>query len=139
MLSNILRAFAPKPAPTPPSADLDSRRRHSRVAVNLEVTMESESNFYSGFSMNLSEGGLFVATHDYQQIGAQLQVTLSLPDGDEPIIASCVVRWVREYNPIIPDMIPGMGVQFVQLTPFELNRIEQFCKGLRDPLFYDDL
>ena len=41
----------------------DNRRRHLRYAVELDVSMSSEHNFYAGFAENLSEGGVFVATH----------------------------------------------------------------------------
>ena len=137
MLSNILRAFSKDKNTPPVEPDGAESRRHSRIAVKLEVTLESESNFFSGFSMNMSEGGLFVATHDHKPLGSEVQVTLSLPDGGEPVKAACVVRWVREYNPAVPDMAPGMGVQFVSLSAEELTRVESFCNGLRDPLFYD--
>ena len=49
-----------RPSASPGSSDL---RRYPRHDVELEVTMESESNFYMGLTENLSEGGIFIATH----------------------------------------------------------------------------
>jgi len=41
----------------------EARRAHVRHDVELEVSLESESNFYMGLTENLSEGGLFIAIH----------------------------------------------------------------------------
>lgn len=113
-------------------------RQHRRVALKVEVTLQSESNFYNGFSVNISEGGLFVATHDYKPIGTRLTLDMNIPDGRGPISVSCEVRWVREYNEMVPDMVPGMGVRFLNLSDEVAGRIEEFIEDMRDPLFFDD-
>ena len=38
------------------------RRRHDRHPIEAVITATSQSNFWCGFSENLSEGGVFVAT-----------------------------------------------------------------------------
>ena len=42
------------------SASTDARA-HRRLALELEVTLQSDSNFYIGLTENLSDGGIFVA------------------------------------------------------------------------------
>ena len=44
----------------PPS---ENRRRQDRFSVELEISLETEHNFYAGFVENLSSAGLFIATH----------------------------------------------------------------------------
>ena len=119
------------------AADTSSRRESDRLDVELAISLGSESNFFTGFSENISEGGLFVATHDYKGIGSRMTIQFSIPDGDSPIDVECVVRWVREYNPSLPDMIPGMGLQFLDLSPLDEDRIQCFCDRLREPMFVD--
>lgn len=113
------------------------RRVVPRVDVELSVTVESESNFFNGFSENISEGGLFIATHDYKPVGERVTIRVALPDDGETIVVDCAVCWVREYNPEIPHMTPGMGVRFLNLSPWDTERVEDFCASLRDPMFID--
>ncbi|MEO1272567.1 MAG: TIGR02266 family protein [Myxococcota bacterium] len=126
------------PNPPPPASQADPRRRHHRVAVDLEVTLESESNFYAGFSMNISEGGLFIATYDAQPVGTEVKVVLTLDHEGASIECRGQVRWVRDYNPLTPDTPPGMGVQFTHMSREDMVRIHGFCAERRDPLFYEE-
>jgi uncharacterized protein (TIGR02266 family) len=114
----------------------DSRRQHSRHNVELEVTMESETNFYMGLTENLSEGGLFIATHVYKPLGTQIEVSFKLPDMSEPVKVTGTVRWVREYSET-SDTSPGMGVRFEHIGPEHTEQIRRFLAA-RDPLFYDE-
>jgi uncharacterized protein (TIGR02266 family) len=120
-----------------PSQSAVNRRTQNRIDVELSITFESESNFFVGFSTNISEGGLFIATHDCKRVGSTLQVRFAIPDDSGPVDVNCAVRWVREYNPMAPDMIPGMGVEFTDLSPWDLERVQSFCDGLREPMFID--
>jgi uncharacterized protein (TIGR02266 family) len=113
-----------------------SRRAFERHDVELEVTLESESNFYLGLTENLSEGGLFIATHMLRPLGTPVAVTLKLPNAPEPIVAHGTVRWIRQYS-ATSDTDPGMGVRFEQLTPEQTNVIRNFL-GARAPLFHDE-
>jgi uncharacterized protein (TIGR02266 family) len=113
------------------------RRIVERLDVELSITMSSETNFFTGFSENISEGGLFVATHDYKHMGERMQIEFSIPDGGEPMTLDCVVRWTRPYNSTCPEMVPGMGLEFTNLTPWQEDRIQHFVEQLREPMFVD--
>jgi len=58
------RVEARRAAPVAPAVHVApaSRRESPRVALCTEVDLGSDSNFYGGFSTNLSEGGLFIAS-----------------------------------------------------------------------------
>jgi len=112
------------------------RRQYQRATLKTAVHMGSESNFYSGFSNDISEGGIFVATHCLMELGRAKGIEFSLPDDNEPVRVQGVVRWVREYLPG-SDGTPGMGFQFIDLRPEDRQRIESFVK-MRETLFYDD-
>lgn len=129
---------APSKAPSsPPTAAereswSDTRIAH-RQAIEIEVGISSQSNFYVGFTENLSASGVFVATYAAKPIGARVDVVLGFPDGEQ-IKLTGAVRWLREAT---TDGWPGMGVQFEALAPVDEARIRKFL-SLRDPLFYDD-
>lgn len=114
------------------------RRRHERLSLTAEVGLRSESNFYTGFSDDISEGGLFIATYSLLPIGSTLEISFGLPTGDE-IVATGEVRWVRDPRRDDPDaqVSPGMGVRFTTIKPEHLAAIRSFMQ-LRDPIFYDE-
>jgi uncharacterized protein (TIGR02266 family) len=119
-----------------PISASDARRAHARHDVELEVSLESESNFYMGLTENLSEGGLFIATHLVRPLGTKVEVSFKLPHLAEPIRAMGIVRWTREYSDT-SDTSPGMGVRFEQIAPEQIDQIRQFLAA-RAPLFYDE-
>lgn len=110
-------------------------RIFQRTDVQIEISLGSDHNFYMGFTENISEGGLFVATHSLREVGSEMSIELTLPGIEEPIVARGIVRWLRLYNEG-SDSPPGMGLQFVDLTPHAAALIREFVAN-RSPLFYD--
>jgi uncharacterized protein (TIGR02266 family) len=114
----------------------DNRRIHPRFAVDLDVTMSSEHNFYAGFAENISSGGLFIATHVLKPVGERLEITVNVPDRADPVRCLGEVRWVREYSEQ-SNVPPGLGIRFIGLPATDAEAIERFLKD-REPLFYDE-
>jgi molecular chaperone DnaK len=123
----------PDDASAPPS---DNRRRQDRFSVELDISLETEHNFYAGFVENLSNSGLFIATHSIRPIGALVEFSISIGESPEPVKGVGEVRWVRQYSET-SDSHPGMGLRFIELSPDSRRRIEAFLVG-REPIFYDD-
>ena len=63
-------------------------------------------------------------------------MTFTLPTG-RTITAKGIVRWVREYNTDSPEIVPGMGIRFLQIHPEDIKAIAAYLKQ-RAPIFYDD-
>ena len=120
--------------PTPPHRGSLDHRVHRRIHVQIDVTLMSESQLYTGLSENLSEGGVFVATHVFRKIGETVDLTLMLPDS-KPIHTVGQVRWVREVTGNA-DAPPGIGVQFTLLTDQDAKAIRAFLMK-REPLFFE--
>ncbi len=113
------------------------RRGGERVSVDVEVTMTSDSNVYVGLTDNISEGGLFVATHDLLPVGSRLELKFRLPDYDEPISAKAEVRWHRPPESYSAEGMPGFGARFVDIDDDDQSRIEKFVDS-REPMFHPD-
>jgi len=111
------------------------RRCASRYHVLVSVTFCSEDTFYQGLSENLSEGGLFVATHAFMPIDSIIDLSVTLPGMPEPVVARGRVRWLRDLSPT-SSAPPGMGVQFTELDQCALVLIRQFIKR-REPRVLD--
>jgi uncharacterized protein (TIGR02266 family) len=104
--------------------------------MQVKIDFGSENNFYSGFSMDISNGGVFIATVKLVPMGTPVDLFFRLPTG-EGIEAQGVVRWVREVDDQRPEMMPGLGVQFVNLSDEARTAIEGFVRD-REPMFYPD-
>jgi uncharacterized protein (TIGR02266 family) len=110
-------------------------RAHRRLLLELEVTLQSDSNFYIGLTENLSSGGIFVATHLVQPIGTSVSMTLRLPNRKTPLALGGLVRWVREFSDTL-DAAPGMGIEFESISEADTRTIREFLAA-RTPLFFD--
>jgi uncharacterized protein (TIGR02266 family) len=119
-----------------PVAANDGRRADARFTVDLDVTLESEHNFYAGFAENLSSGGIFVATHKLLPVGQEIRFSIRLPGLEEPVLGIGEVRWVRDYSER-SNVPPGLGLRFLYLAPGCMSVIQRFLEN-RDPLFFDD-
>lgn len=135
-------AVAPPPPPpqhhmAPASDAAPAKKRQSpRVKMQAAVDFQSDNNFFNGFSANISDGGLFVATINLLPLGTEVDLNFTLPSGQR-VEAKGVVRWVREVNDNLPDAFPGLGVQFAGLSDSAQNAINEFLVQ-RDPLFFAD-
>jgi uncharacterized protein (TIGR02266 family) len=110
------------------------RREQRRVALQASVDPRSDSNLFTGFSGDIREGGVFVATVQALPRGTPVELTVTLPEG-RALHASGVVRWTRELNERQPEMMPGLGVQFTALLPEVAEALRGFL-GVREPLFF---
>lgn len=105
-------------------------------AAEIELSQESEHNFYTGFTENISSGGLFIATRDLKPIGTVMEISFSLPGASAKITTRCEVRWQRLEQSHV-DSMPGIGVRFLDIDPAAAQAINDFI-GQRGSLFYDD-
>ncbi|HEY1417742.1 MAG TPA: TIGR02266 family protein [Myxococcaceae bacterium] len=111
-------------------------RSAARFPLQTQVDLSSDSNVFTGFSTNLSEGGLFVATLSVLPVGTPVDLTFTLP-GKVKIAVRGEVRWIREIDDRTPDVFPGVGVRFLDLTAEASAALHRFVAS-REPLFYPD-
>lgn len=124
------------PVPTPPVEAPAQRRSHPRCPLVTRVDVDTDSNFFGGFSTDVSEGGLFVATIAYPAPGTTIDLRFTLPGGFIVQTAG-VVQWVREVNDATPEVMPGAGVRFVDLPESAAEAIRAFV-AKRERLFFVD-
>jgi uncharacterized protein (TIGR02266 family) len=123
-------------------AKLAQNQQHVRAAerfdLEVKVDLESDHNFYTGLTQNISTGGLFIATSAIRKIGDRITLKFSLPGSSEPLAVETEVRWIRENSALHrTDGNTGMGVRFVNLSPAAAAAINQFVQS-RESLYYDD-
>ena len=135
-----MAGFPPAPSPTgqvrrPSGFDGSDRRAdaNKRVFVEVEIGLSSESHIYTGLSLDVSTGGVFVATYAPARPGTAVGLHFVLPDG-HVVNADGVVRWTRAATEDAP---PGMGVAFSRISEESLAHIAGFCAS-RPPLYFDE-
>ncbi len=123
------RMSMPKVAPTPSGA-------RERIEANIGAT--TESNFFVGFSGEISHGGVFLATYEVLPKDTSVNVLVTLP-GNFEFRTDGWVRFVRDPFDLNSDdgAEPGMGVQFENLPPEARELVLRFIRK-RPPMFYDD-
>lgn len=107
-----------------------------RENAEANIGATTVSNFFVGFSGEISEGGVFLATYDTFPVGSGVNLLITLPGGFE-IHAPGRVRFVRDPMDFTADSEPGMGVAFESLDPKGRDLVLRFIRK-RPPMFYDD-
>lgn len=122
-------------AAAPEPARHEVKPSTQRVAVKAEITLVSESNFFAGFSQDLSEMGVFVATYSQLlPVGTAVELSLQLPL--RPVMkVPGLVKWVRDAAERTPGIFPGMGIGFEALSDADARAIQSFVTQ-REPLFW---
>jgi uncharacterized protein (TIGR02266 family) len=135
-----MAGFPRAPRPTgrfrrPSGFEGSERRANSnrRVFIEVEIGLTSESHIYTGLSLDVSTGGVFVATYEPAPAGTAVSLYFVLPNG-HVVNAEGVVRWTRGATEDAP---PGMGVAFASISSESLAQIAGFCAS-RAPLYFDD-
>lgn len=108
----------------------------ARESLEANIGATTESNFFVGFSGEIAEGGVFVATYNTRRRGTPVEVLVTLPGNLETKILG-TVRFVRDPMDFNAESEPGMGVQFESLGAQDRELILRFIRK-RPPMFYDD-
>ena len=53
-----------------------------RMKLHAQVNLKSESNFFMGFTENISEGGIFVATLSPPNMGESIELSVGVDGAD---------------------------------------------------------
>jgi uncharacterized protein (TIGR02266 family) len=112
------------------------RRADARIELEVEVGLETDNNFYTGLTQDISSGGLFVATHILYRVGENISVRFTLPGRKEAIRADTEVRWLRDPHTMRTELPAGIGLRFVKLEEEAQKAITEFLQR-RDSLYYD--
>lgn len=130
----VTKAEAPAAPQDSPSKGVKLDGPRQPAEANIGAT--TVSNFFVGFSGEISQGGVFLATYDTFPVGTPMNLLITLPGGFE-IRAPGYVRFVRDPMDFTADSEPGMGITFEKLEEKGRELVLRFIKK-RPPMFYDD-
>ncbi len=113
-------------APHPP-------RKAARLHHEILVAYRTMDGFITDWAVNISKGGLFVNTRQPLPVGSQVRLIVSLPSTVFPFDLQGRVSWVNEFDNA-SNLVPGMGIEFVDIDEEKKARIADFVDALRRDL-----
>lgn len=89
----------------------------------------SQEKVLSGFSVDMSSGGLFLKTDASFSINQRVLLSFTLPDINKIVNCRAKVAWVNSKDePKKPELPAGIGLQFLDLSEEYLNSIQSLLK-----------
>lgn len=102
-----------------------NRRMHVRQATHLRVRIDSAAD---GVAMNVSLGGLFIATPRPLPMGSALRLEMALPTHMDPLLVTGSVIRVEDGGSLSERT--GMGIMFADLDAEQLSVLKEFIAQL---------
>jgi uncharacterized protein (TIGR02266 family) len=113
----------------------NGERGSRRLGARLVASLELDESSYFGFTENLSEDGIFVATRAPQKVGATVSILIALPDL-ALVRAQGTVRWTRRPSDA-KGVAAGLGIRFESLSALDAVRIHDFLQARQSSLVDD--
>ena len=112
----------------------EERRRSARLGLHANVTAYSETNFFTGFTMDISDGGVFISTYSPPPVGDTVVLNITVA-GEMELMVKGTVRWHRTDD---SGSAIGCGVQFAALDPRQQQALTAMLKrAQREPLLFE--
>lgn len=99
------------------------RRRDTRVAVAIAVEVRDPHGFTLQSTRDVSIGGVFFDRAIPYAVGAQVELSFTLPGDSRAIRCKGVVANVPDAKSF------GMGVRFLELAPKDKDALERFIQA----------
>ena len=106
----------------------NDRRRHERVPLKIPVDYSSVDAFFTEFSANINEGGMFVALDDAPDLGTLVQLQFALPGRAEPVHVEGRIAWKSDGKDGSP---AGVGIEFQNISTDVRETINEVVRQLK--------
>ncbi|MBW2313394.1 MAG: TIGR02266 family protein [Deltaproteobacteria bacterium] len=112
-----------------PEPAADDRRKSPRTQAVIPVDYSTVDAFFSEFTMNINEGGMFVGTDSEHAIDTLVTLRFRLPGSEAPCEVVGRVVWLREAAD--EEGPRGIGIEFETLDDGTRTRINDLVRELR--------
>jgi len=100
-------------------AEKDARigERQTASSMRIKLKYPDVETFIQKYAVNISKGGIFIATKTPKAQGTPLRFEFVLADAGATAVirGEGQVQWVREYDAAQPQKAHGMGIKFTKL------------------------
>lgn len=107
-------------------------RKSYRLPFLTKLVFACGDKVYTGNSVNISSGGIFVTLFESSEIPREslCHCVFSLAPDELPVTVQAVVKRVVAMDPN-PEIIPGLAMNFVESVQNDLDRLKEFMAGAR--------
>jgi uncharacterized protein (TIGR02266 family) len=113
---------------TGPDPSEDDRRRFERTDLVVSIEYSTVDDFFSEFTRDINEGGVFIETERPQPLGTTVDLQFHLPGSDDPVKAVGLVVRSSDGSDGSP---MGMAVEFDGLSADARERIDGLVRSMR--------
>ena len=111
----------------------DTLERRSSVRLKAEIRVyygEYQSKLLTGYSVDLSPGGIFLVTTCPFDVDDIVKLKFSMPgEGEKTVSCDARVAWINYEDKRLKSEYPtGVGLQFVDLTPENFDSLVGFLE-----------
>jgi uncharacterized protein (TIGR02266 family) len=87
------------------------------TSMRIKLKYPDVETFIQKYAVNISRGGIFIATKQPKPVGTfvKFEFLLSNADSQSIIRGEGQVQWTKEFDPAFPARAHGMGVKFLRL------------------------
>lgn len=110
------------------------KRRHLRGPISVEIRagVANAGGIIYFNTKNISKGGAFLVSDFLFEVGQELTLSFKLPDDNRVILAVGRIKWINDTDKVDDRYHePGMGVEFVKISPADEKRIDDFLKKIK--------
>jgi uncharacterized protein (TIGR02266 family) len=105
------------------------KRQYPRVPIRVSATCLEEEQLYNNYTLDISQGGIFIETITPLSAGVEIGLEFQLPRPPGPIsVRGIVVRKVMPED-VRGNQVPGMGIKFLNLSPDDKKKIAEYAGG----------
>ena len=102
-------------------------RKDGRFEKTLSLMFKDRQSFIKAYTVDIGEGGLFIATEHLLKEGEQFLLKLQLPGFSEPLKVECEVVWTRKQSDT-EARPPGMGVKFCEMSKRDIPVLNHYLQ-----------
>jgi molecular chaperone DnaK len=96
--------------------------------VRIRLRYTELDTFVERFAVNVTRGGIFLASRSPRPVGEVFLFEVLLADGKVALAGEGKVTWVKQVDPAAPQKPYGMGVQFLRLPAASRQVLDRMLK-----------
>jgi uncharacterized protein (TIGR02266 family) len=102
--------------------------------MRIKLKYPDVDTFIQKYSVNISRGGIFIATRTPKPVGTLVRFEFQLSDTTPVIRGEGQVIWVKTFDPDQPKKVHGMGVRFTRLDSESRTLVDRALAWKRENL-----
>jgi len=105
------------------------RRKYPRAPLRVRASCIEGEKIYQRYTLNISEGGVFIETEDPLPLATELELIIPLPMPEPDVVVKGMVVRVVKKEQADEQSPAGMGIRFLNLKPEDARKIRSLVSS----------